>query len=169
VQGALLMPFGGDLPYTTGFPLSGSIGVHADWRLAPRHLLRPRIDAAYFWSGRQSGSRAGVSQIFSTQVSSLSLGADYLFRPGEEEGRFSVGAHLAAIRWAVRSTNSITSAPGDSVSVSGTSSWWRLGLGLVAEYRIWPQLSAEGRLVFSTYGQENVQATTASLGLLWAF
>jgi hypothetical protein len=169
VQVAALAPVAGDLPTTSGFPVSGSIGLHVDWRVTPRQTVRPRVDAALFWEGQQTGSAPPLTQELTTRVSSVGIGADYLYRPGGEEGRFAVGAHAAAIRWAVRSASTITVAGGGASTDSGTASWWRPGFGPVCEYRLGRQLSAEARLIFSSYGKERLAANTASLGLLWGF
>jgi hypothetical protein len=169
VQVAALAPVAGDLPTTTGFPVSGSIGLHADWRLGTRQTIRPRVDAALFWEGQQTGTVPPLTQELSTRVSSVGIGADYLFRLGGEEGRFAVGAHVAAIRWAVSTSSTVAVAGAGASSASDTSSWWRPGAGLVCEYRLGRQLAAEGRLIFSSYGHERLAANTASLGLLWGF
>jgi hypothetical protein len=157
----------GDLPTTTGFPVSGSIGVHADLRLAPLHTIRPRLDVALFWKGSQHAPGPVISQDLETRVSSVGVGADYLFRLGGEDGAFALGAHLSVIRWAIQSTNTISIPSGEASVASGTVAWWRPAAGLLCEYRVMPTLSAEARLVFSRYGNEGLQANTASLGFLW--
>ena len=69
-----------------------------------------------------------LPQTVETRVSSLSIGAEFLYRVTD---RLAVGAGVYEIRWAVHSTERVSPAPGGAAATSGTSIWWRLGLGPV--------------------------------------
>ena len=164
-QAALVLPNSPDLRITAGSP-GYALGVHGTWVLQGRHSLRPRLDLTWLPSASQASSGAGSSQAMTTKVSSRSVGADYLY---QLDDRWSLGVGLAATRWAVESTHTLTLVPGAPVTQNGTSSWWRQGLGVVATYRITRQWEAEVRLLRSHYGQENQVASTVTTGLLWRF
>ena len=165
VQGALVLPNSPDLRITAGSP-GYALGVHGTWVIKGRHSLRPRLDLTWLPRASQASSGASSSQSMSTKVSSRSVGADYLY---QLDDRWSLGVGLAATRWAVASTHTLTLVPGAPVTQNGTSSWWRQGLGVVATYRITRQWEAEVRFLRSHYGQENQVASTATTGLLWRF
>ena len=165
VQGALVFPASPDLRTTAG-SLGYALGVHGTWVLEGRHSVRPRLDLTWLPSAGQASSGAGSSQSMTTRVSSLALGADYLYRWND---RCSLGFGVAETRWSVASTHTLTLVPGAPVTQSGTSTWTRLTLGPVVTYRITPQLEGEVRLLRSHYGQENQVASTLTTGLLWRF
>ena len=165
VQAALVLPASPDLRITAGSP-GYALGVHGTWVLEGRHSLRPRLDLS--WLPRDSQTRSGVasSQSVSTQVSSLALGADYLYQWND---RCALGFGFAEVRWSVDSTHILSVVPGLPVTQRGTTSWTRQALGPVVTYRLTQQLEAEGRFLRSHYGQENQVASTVTTGLLWRF
>ena len=164
-QAALVFPVSAQLRLTAGGP-GVSLGLHGTWVLAGGHELRPRVDLATYASQNQTTSAPVTPQSLDTRVRTLALGADYLYRLDDH---WAVGVGVQELRWSVASTNRVTPTPGNTVSVSGTAHWWRLGLGPVLTCRLTRHLEAEVRYLVSHYGQENQPANAASCGLLWRF
>ena len=164
-QLALVSPTNGGLRLAAGGP-SVALGVHMVWNLPQGLRLRPRLDYTVFTGETRSSTAAPLPQTLQTKVSSLALGADVLVPLC---ARWSVGLAVSEIRWSVASTNRVTPTPGNTVSVSGTAHWWRLGLGPVLTCRLSRRVEAEVRFTVSHCGQENQLANTASYGLLWRF
>ncbi len=164
-QAALVFPVSSQLRLTAGSP-GLSLGLHGTWTFAGGHELRPRVDLATFPGRNQTTSAPVTPQSLDTRVRTLALGADYLYRLDD---RWAVGVGVQELRWSVASTNRVSPVPGSSVSASGTTHWWRLGLGPVLTCRLSRHLEAEVRTTFSRYGQENQPANAASCGLLWRF
>ena len=153
-QVALVFPASPDLRTTADMP-GLSLGLHGTWTFAGGHELRPRVDLAGFLGQNQTSAGSATPQSLDTKVRTLA--------------RWAVGAGLQEIRWSVASTNRVTPTPGNTVSVSGTAHWWRLGLGPVLTCRLSRRVEAEVRFTVSHCGQENQLANTASYGLLWRF
>ncbi len=164
-QVGLVLPVSTDLRLTTAMP-AASLGLHGTWFQSGSLRIRPRADYTWFTENTQRTSDAVLTQSIDTRVTSLALGADFLYLVA---GGVAVGAGIYEIHWQVRSTNRLSLPSTGTATVSGTSSWWRLGLGPVIDVRVSEHLEIDGRLVFSRYGAENQTATTASLGLLWHF
>ncbi len=165
VQAALASPAGGDLTLTTGFPISGNLGIHGEW-MGEQFLLRPRLDLGRYWVGTQVASQPGLSQRIRTEVSDWSLGFDAMVRGTGFLRRLAVGGNLALVRWTVASRNSVTAGNATAV-VTGTSSWWRAAAGASATWQLSPTLDLEGRLLLSRYGQQDLKANVITLGVLW--
>ena len=164
-QVALVFPASPDLRTTADMP-GLSLGLHGTRTFAGGHELRPRVDLAGFLGQNQTSAGSATPQSLDTKVRTLALGADYLYRLDDH---WAVGAGLQEIRWSVASVNRVSPSPGNTVSVSGTAHWWRLGLGPVLTCRLSRRVAAEVRFTVSHYGQENQLASTASYGLLWRF
>ena len=164
-QVALVFPASPDLRTTAGAP-GLSLGLHGTWAFAGGHELRPRVDVTTYSSQNRIANGSATPQSLDTRVRSLALGADYLYRLDD---RWAVGVGVQELRWSVASTNRVTPTPGNTVSVSGTAHWWRLGLGPVLTCRLSRHVEAEVRYLVSHYGQENQPANAASCGLLWRF
>jgi hypothetical protein len=77
-----------------------------------------------------------------------------------------VGAGVYLIHWRVASTQSLVTADG-SFAPSGTSTWTRTGLGLLAGYRWNRHLGSEVRFQSSHMGYENQPARVWLLEVLW--
>ncbi len=164
-QAALVFPVSPDLRTTAGAP-GLSLGLHGTWAFVGGHELRPRVDLATYGNQNRIANGSATPQSLDTRVRTLALGADYLYRLDD---RWAVGVGVQELRWSVASTNRVSPVPGSSVSASGTTHWWRLGLGPVLTCRLSRHLEAEVRTTFSRYGQENQPANAASCGLLWRF
>jgi hypothetical protein len=171
IQVAVTAPANSTLRYVAGAPGFG-LGIHDTWAIpgrSDRNLIRPRADYAQYLETTQTSSLEGLSQAIHAQLSSLSLGADYLCRISGSRSRLYGGLGISEIRWAVASRNVVTAPQGGSVTLTGTAHWWRLGLGPVVNWRVSEQLVAEARVTFSRYDQQNLPANTGSIGLLWHF
>ncbi len=131
-------------------------------------MVRGRAELGFFGKGTQVSDTPGLHQDMTTTVKNASLGAEYVFRPEWQRGRWSVGAGLYLIRWTVDSTNRLVTPVG-AFTPSGSTTWTRQGLGVLAGYRWTERVELEFRIVSSHYGQENQPTRVASLNLLLHF
>jgi len=168
VQLGLAQPGSGDLKVTAGSGLHATLGFHGEWALDEQQALRGRLDLTFFARGYQQGQAPGLSQELWTRVTADSLGAEYLFRPNALGGRWALGAGLYAIRWTVDSTQRLQTS-GGTFAPSGSSTWTRQGLGVLAGYRWTSHAETELRFVTSHLGYQNQPARSTSLSLLWHF
>jgi hypothetical protein len=102
-------------------------------------------------------------------VWNASLGVEALWRLGGSQGKVRVGPGLYLVRWTVASDNDFQVADRGRMQSSGSSTWYRQGVGLAAGCSLTSRAELEGRVVFSHYGYENHATAHASLGLLWRF
>ena len=167
LQVGLTTPVGSDLTTTTKKGLNPTLGVHSDWSWTAGQTLRARLELAWVQQGRQTSSNAILAQEMLTKVSSIALGADYLFQV-PRANRWALGGGLSLIRWSVDSTNRLQQNNGLFVP-SGNSSWTRMGQNLVVSYRQSRHVEAELRFIASHYGYENQPTRTVSCNVLWHF
>ena len=168
VQVGLMVPVQGDLKVTAGSGGDFSLGLHLDFALAPSATLRTRLDLGAFSSTDRAYGYGSFQEFLHTRVTTQALGGEVLCQPGALGGNWSVGAGLYLIQWTVESTNNLVTTTGAFVP-SGSSSWTRQGLGLLASRR-WPHhLETEFRVVASHYGYQNLPARWAEVNLLWNF
>lgn len=168
VQVALAVPLEGDLRTTTGTGLAPSVGLHLDWKTCSKVILRGRVDLGAFPSADRDGTYLPFQQSIHTRVKDQSLGGEVLFSPSQFGEDWSLGAGLYAIKWTVDTTNHLVTPTGSFVP-SGSSSWTREGLGLLANHRWADHLEGGVRVVVSHYGYQNLPARFAELNLLWTF
>jgi hypothetical protein len=164
MQVGLQVPASPDLRLTGGSGLSPTLGAIVDWGTREDFALRLRLDLARFREGQQVVDAPGLHQVITTKVRNESLGVEQLFY----FDRWSMGLGAYGIRWSVDSTNRLEAATG-AFEQSGSSSWTRLGLGLMAGYRWTKHAEVELRFVSSHYGQENQPTSVVSLNLVWTF
>ena len=157
-----------DLKVTTGPGLNPSLGVVGEWQFLKDQALRLRVEFGFFNEGTQVSEAPGLHQEMTTTVKNASLGAEYVLRPAWQGGRWSVGGGLYLIRWTVDSTNRLVT-PAGSFTPSGSTTWTRQGLGVLAVYQLTERAELEFRIVSSHYGQENQPTRVASLNLLLHF
>ncbi len=166
----------GDLKDTTRNKPCLSLGGHLDYALAPQQTLRARLDGLFFQSTQQvsagtSGGNAWTRSL-DTKVQGWTLGAEYLIQlfPQEFPVTFGAGVHL--VRWSVDSTSTLDLTVGSTtgnVVESSKPAWTKIGISLLASYRINRQLSAEARLLSSAYGWEGERVQVGQLGVVWTF
>ena len=157
-----------DLKVTTGIGPTLGFGVFGDWQFRERQALRGRVEFSFFGEGTQVNEAPGLHQELTTTVKNASLGAEYVFRPAWQGGRWSVGGGLYLIRWTVDGSNHLVTPVG-TFTPSGSTTWTRQGLGVLAGYRWTERADLEVRVVASHYGQENQPTCVASLNLLLHF
>jgi len=168
VGAGLLAPLPGDLRVTTGAGLDFDLGLHADWQVRPGQAVRAVLDAGWYSGADRQHADPSLAQSLSTRVSNEALGAEYLWRPARLGGDWELGAGLYLIRWRVASVNQLATA-GGTFTPSGTSTWTREGLGVLAG-RWWnPHLETVAKVQLSHYGYENQPTRVASLNVLWQF
>ena len=177
-QGSLGLPIG-DLKDTTKGPCL-SLGGHLDFSLAANQTLRLRLDGLFFQAAEQqaagvSGGNAWARQL-ETRVQGWALGAEYLVAPFESQSNLTFGAGLQLVRWSMDATSTLAltvgTGPGMSTgTVIGNSkpTWSKLGISLLAAYRINRSLGVEARLLSSAYGWEGERAQVGQFGLTWTF
>ncbi len=163
-QAGFVAPLQSDLRVTAGGGVD--LGLHADWGIRRDGALRSRLDFAFFGSRDRTSVAPALWQDLHTRVRNAALGEEYLFRPSLLGGRLDFGAGLYLIRWTVHSTNSLV-PPGGSFTPSGSSSWTRQGLGLLAGYRWNRRMECELRAVASHYGYENQPARFINMNVIW--
>jgi hypothetical protein len=171
VQAALVAPISPDLKVTAG-SAGASVGAHGTFPapgLSDQSFLRLRADYAWFPGKTQTAAGTALAQSIETKVTALSLGFDYLYRFDGPWYLFSAGFGLYETHWGVRSTDTLAPALGGTLSMTGSDHWWRGSFGPVATYRISRHVELEGRVMLSRYDQQNFNANTASLGLVWNF
>ena len=168
VQGGLTFPTSDDLRITTGMGLNPACGLNATWDIHEIHRIQLRLDLWTFTRGFQEVS-VPQHQRIDTRVQSITLGGEYLLHPGGPEGQWAVGPGLYVIRWSVASINQLSGPLSGTAQATGTSSWFRGGLGVVASCRLSPHVDAEFRWISSNYGYEKVPAQLGTAGLLWRF
>lgn len=157
-----------DLQVTTGVGPSLTFDAFGEWRYRENQALRLPVEFGFFNQGTQVSEAPGLHQEMTTSVKHASMGAEYVVRPAWQGGRWSVGGGLYLIRWTVDSTNRLVT-PAGSFTPSGSSTWTRQGLGVMAGYRWTDRAELQFRIVSSHYGQENQPARMASLNLLLHF
>lgn len=166
LQAGLMAPLQTDLKIVTGSGLNPLGGLHLDWNLSRSQTLRTRVDAGFFSSTDQSASTASFQQTIHTRFRNVSLGAEYLFRPGG--GPLTLGPGIYLIRWMAHSTNSFVTPTG-TFNPSGTSTWTREGFGVAAGLRLSRHLETEARITLSHDGYENMPTRMGSFNLVWQF
>jgi len=164
----LMAPLPSDLRVTTGAGPDLDLGLHADWQVRPGQAVRTVLDAGWYSGAERLHAEPTLAQALATRVSDEALGAEYLWRPARFGGDWELGAGLYLIRWRVASVNQLTTA-GGTFTPSGTSTWIREGLGILAG-RWWnPHLETVAKVQLSHYGYENQPTRVASLNVLWQF
>ena len=161
-------PLPGDLQVTTGAGLAPCLGLYAAWQVLPDQEVRTVGEAGWFEGATRAQASPSLGQTLSTRVSDAALGAEYFWCPARLGGAWELGAGLYLIRWRVASTNQLTT-PGGAFSPSGTSTWTREGLGVLAGRRWNPHLATVAKVQFSHYGTENQPTRLLSLNVLWHF
>jgi hypothetical protein len=170
LQGGLLVPASADLRLTSRSGLNATLGARVEWRASEgwgsreHETLRLRLDLERFREAQQVTDSPGLHQVITTKVHNESLGVEQLFYVD----RWSMGLGAYGIRWHVDSTNRLETTTG-TFAPSSSSSWTRLGLGLMTGYRWAEHAEVELRFVSSHYGQENQPASVVSLNLVWTF
>lgn len=168
LQVGLSLAASNDLKLTTGLGPRLTYGAFAEWQLREDQALRVPVEFGFFNEGTQVSEAPGLHQELTTWVKHASLGVEYVVRPAWQGGRWSVGGGLYLVRWTVDSTNRLVT-PAGSFTPSGSSTWTRQGLGVLAGYRWTEHAELEVRILSSHYGQENQLARVASLNLLLHF
>lgn len=167
-QVGLAFPLQSDLQVTSGSGLNPTVGAHLDWAVGKCAALRTRGDLGWFSSANRTGTDPAFQQSIHTHVRNAALGEEILFRPNVLGQAWVVGAGVYLIRWTVDSTNQLDTASG-SFTPSGSSSWNREGLALLAGYEWNRHTETELRFISSHYGYQNLPARMATLNLVWTF
>lgn len=140
----------GDLKDLVDSKLGIGAGVHGTFAF-DQHAIRPRLDYVFYPEADLSGVK--------NKVSSLSLGADYLyFVDAKDSGIYFTGG-LSAIRW-----NTDTTFKGVSVSNDTTKLGVAVGLG----YQWNKAVGTEVRYISSNLNS-NVSANSINLGATFRF
>lgn len=175
VQGSLGFSTG-DLKDTAGSRPCLGIGVHADYHLSADQTIRARLDALLFRSAHKES--AGISagnpwvRTLDTKAQGWALGAEYLVRPFQREPRLRLGGGVNLVRWSLDSTSDLAITAGENtgtVVLGSRPTWTKVGVSALVTYQISSHLSAEVRLLSSSYGWEGERVQVGQLGLAWTF
>ena len=166
----------GDLKDTTNNTPGLGLGGFYEYRLTDKQAIQARLDGLLFRSAHRqtTGVSAGTpwTRDLDNQVAAWMLGAEYLMQPIHDQPRLRVGGGLHLVRWVVNDTSrlslSVGGGPG-TVLESSNPTWTKVGLSLVANYRLSPHLSAEARVLSSSYGWQGERVQVAQVGLSWSF
>lgn len=164
----------GDLGDTTGGRPNLDLGLHLERRVAEHGVLRGRLDGMFFESTHRVGTgvtdgTAWTRQL-DTRVQGWALGAEYLVTdlPGLSRFRFGVGAQ--AVRWSIDSRSTLDVSDGQvsgRVVEANRPVWTRLGLSLVADYRLSRKWRAEARVLTCPYSWEGERVNVLQVGAVW--
>ncbi len=99
VQGLVTLPLRDLKAYVDSKPGPG-IGIHGTFDLGDGHMLRPRLDYSVF----PEVTLAGIKR----NVSSISLGCDYLYFIAEKPEGFYFILGLAAANWSFDTKNDVS-------------------------------------------------------------
>jgi hypothetical protein len=175
LQGSLGIPTG-DLKDTAKSNPCLGMGGHLDYALAPKQTLRARFEALLFQSitQRAVGSTGGHAwtRDLKTQVQGWTLGAEYLREPFLSHPNLTLGAGMHVVRWHLETTNTLAMTVGTDIGTMVESSkpaWTKLGISLLAAYRVNRNFSAEARVLSSAYGWEGERVHLGQIGLVWTF
>jgi hypothetical protein len=173
---ALVGTGGGDLRDTVGSTPGFGVGIRWERPTLDGQRLRVRLDGFAFDDHRdQAAGVAGSNnwvRTVDTRVKAWTFGGEYLVTPLTALPRLRLGAGLHLVHWQIDSTDTTTfmtaGGPGQSV-VSTSPDWDRLGVSLLADYRLTSHLSVELRWLASSYSWQGEKVQFGHLGLLWQF
>lgn len=163
----------GDLKDTTnGKPCLG-LGAFAERPTRGADVFRARLDGLFMSSAHRtgSGSSEGVpwTRRLDTRVQGWSLGAEYLVGHPFGLPRLAAGGGLAVVRWTVDSTSTLVFPGTGSVVEASKPAWTKVGVTLVADYRMAERLRAQARMLTCPYGWEGERVNVWQMGLAWTF